>query len=100
MRLMVKKHFRKTDKKPTKKPTKTDKNRQKPINFFGPSARPTKTDSVKGLSVYNPDYIIDHRRGLRVSISEKILKKFIMVSPESWFQNRQFWQLSLGGSLK
>ena len=52
--LIKKKHYRKTDKKPTKKPTKTDKNRQKPINFFGPSARPTKTDSEKGLSVYNP----------------------------------------------
>ena len=50
--------FLKTDKKPTKKPTKTDKNRQKPINFFGPSARPTKTDSEKGLSVYNPGRVI------------------------------------------
>ena len=56
MRFLIKKHFRKTDKKPTKKPTKTDKNRQKPINFFGPSARPTKTDSEKGLSVYNPGF--------------------------------------------
>ena len=50
----TRKNFLKTDKKPTKKPTKTDKNRQKPILFFGPLTRPTNTDSEKGLSVYIP----------------------------------------------
>ncbi len=45
------------------KPTKNlQKNRQKPINFFGPSARPTKTDSEKGLSVYNPDSNTNSKR--------------------------------------
>jgi len=36
---------------------------------------------------------LDSKEG---TLGEKIFINFIMVSPESWFPNRRFWQLSSG----